>query len=116
PYISFTKMKDGSEAEAEDENDYSDDTDLIQIDNVEGTSLAGGGDGAFANEDAESKDAAIEAAYINAFNGTADPIILANKRTQCDAILDANYPYEVKKVLADLAIARNDCLCFLDCG
>ena len=116
PYISFTKMKDGSEAEAEDENDYSDDTDLIQIDNVEGTSLAGGGDGAFANEDAEAKDAAIEAAYINAFNGTADPIILANKRTQCDAILDANYPYEVKKVLADLAIARNDCLCFLDCG
>ena len=116
PYISFTKMKDGTEAEAEDQGDYSDDTDLIQIDNAEGTSLAGGTDGAFASEDAEARDAAIETAYIKAFNGTADPIILANKRTQCDAILDANYPYEVKKTMVDLAIARNDCLCFIDCG
>src|SRR5699024_9674866 len=88
PYISFTKIKDDTvdeEDENYDENDYSTDTDIIQIDNVEGTSLAGGSDGAFANEDADAKDAAINAAYINAFNGTYDPTILANKRTRCDA-------------------------------
>lgn len=119
PYISFTKIKDDTvdeEDENYDENDYSTDTDIIQIDNVEGTSLAGGSDGAFANEDADAKDAAINAAYINAFNGTYDPTILANKRTRCDAILDADYAYEVKQTLVDLALMRNDCLCFLDCG
>ena len=116
PYISFTKMKDGTEGEAPDAGDYTDDKNLIQIDNAEGTSLAGGGDGAFASEDAEARDAALVTAYTKAFNGTYDPIILANKRTCCDAILDANYPYEVKKVMVDLALARNDCLCYVDCG
>ena len=119
PYISFTKTKDDTidtGAEGYDAADYSEDTDIIQIDNVEGTSLAGGSDGAFASDDADTRDQAIQAAYIKAFNGTYDPIILANKRTRCDAFLDADYPYEVKKVFADLALMRNDCLCFLDCG
>lgn len=119
PFISFTSMKsDTTDTDAGDydEKDYTTDTNLIQIDNVEGTSLAGGSDGSFGSEDSEARDAAITASYIKAFNGTYDSTILANKRTQCDAILDANYPYEVKKVLADLALLRDDCMCFLDCG
>lgn len=119
PYISFTKIADDSvdtDAEDYDEADYSTDTDIIQIDNVEGTSMAGGSDGAFALSDADARDASIIKAYTNAFNGTYDKTILANKRSRVDAMLDANYPYEVKKVFADLALYRNDCLCFLDCG
>lgn len=119
PYISFTKMLDDSVdtiVDGYDEADYSTDSDIIQIDNVEGTSMAGGSDGAFASTDADARDAAIAKAYTNAFNGTYDKTILANKRSRVDAMLDANYPYEVKKVFADLALYRNDCLCFLDCG
>ena len=119
PYISFTKIKDDSVDEEDpnyDENDYSTDTDIIQIDNAEGTSLAGGADGAFSADDSDERDQAIIAAYKKAFDGTYDPTILANKRTRCDAILDADYPYEVKQALVDLALARNDCLLFLDCG
>lgn len=119
PYISFTKMMDDSVDTTSPDysaDDYSSDTDLIQIDNVEGTSLAGGDDGAFGSSDPSERDAAIEEAYIKAFNGTYDPVILANKRTRCDAILDANYPYSVKQVMVDLALLRDDCLCFIDCG
>lgn len=119
PYITFTKPLDDT-VDTTDPNyvadDYSSDINLIHIDNVEGTIMAGGSDGDFASDDPSNRDAAIEAAYINAFNGTYDPIIMANKRTRCDAILDANYPYSVKQVMVELALLRDDCLCFLDCG
>ena len=117
-FIQFTKVKTaGVESQAGYvAEDYTETNDIIQVDNVEGTLLAGGSDGAFANADANARDQAIAATYIKAFNGSLDPIILANKRVPVDAIFDANYPYEVKKELAALALARNDCMCFIDCG
>ena len=78
--------------------------------------MAGGDDGAFASGDAASRDEAIATAYCDAFSGKLDPVILANKRCHFDAILDANYPYEAKEKLAELALTRDDCLLFLDCG
>ena len=89
---------------------------ILIIDNPEGNTMAGGDDGAFSSGDAASRDEAIATAYSDAFSGKLDPVILANKRCHFDAILDANYPYEAKEKLAELALTRDDCLLFLDCG
>ena len=87
------------------------------VDRPQGIPLAGGDDGAFKTTatDEAFAEAEIEC-YKNAFNGNYDRLILSSRRIPCDALLDANYPYEVKHVLADLAIARNDCMCFIDSG
>lgn len=121
-YISFTQAMPSTLPEDADEDDYSSDVDsdgnstLLFLDNPEGNVMAGGSDGAFASSDADARDQAISDAYVSAFNGTFDKAILANKRTHVDAMFDANYPYEAKEALAELALTRDDCLLFLDCG
>ena len=91
-------------------------TDDISIDRVQGTQLAGGDDGAFGTDDEQALYTARNAAYIEAFEGKLDRMILSTRRTPCDALLDANYAFEVKEVLADLANTREDCLLYLDAG
>ena len=54
--------------------------------------------------------------YVKAFYGMLDKLILASRRIPADALFDANYPYNAKVALAQLALTRNDCVCFIDCG
>lgn len=85
------------------------DEDSLPLDSAEGISLSGGADGSDSEE-------AIEAAYIDAFEGTFDKKILVPRRCPLDAIFDANYPMAVKDSLVNLAIARGDCMVYLDAG
>lgn len=102
-------------AEGYDEKDYTTET-VIQLDNVEGTPLAGGSEGEFATTDQTAKDKAIEECYCKAFSGEYDRLILSNRRIPVTALFDANYPFAVKEKLANLAILRDDAMLFLDCG
>lgn len=91
-------------------------TDDISVDRPQGISLVGGDDGVFGSENKEAVYEAEVEAYTKAFEGELDKTILSSRRTPCDAILDANYPFEVKQVLADLANTREDCICYIDAG
>jgi hypothetical protein len=91
-------------------------TDDISVDRPQGTSLSGGDDGIFGSDDEQTVYKAEVACYKSAFQGDYDKFILSPRRVPCDALLDANYPFEVKEVLADLANTRNDCLCYIDAG
>lgn len=91
-------------------------TDDISVDRPQGVSLMGGDDGVFAQTDEQALYRAEIECYIKAFEGEYDRNILSIRRIPCDALLDANYPFEVKQVLADLANLREDCLLYLDAG
>lgn len=58
----------------------------------------------------------IDECYKNAFNGTFDRKVLSSRRIPVTAWFDANYSYEVKQVLAELVVVRNDAPLYLDCG
>lgn len=88
----------------------------ISIDAPQGTSLCGGDDGVFGQEDEQAIYRAEVDAYIRAFEGEFDKTILSTRRVPCDVLLDANYPFEVKEVMADLINTREDCLLYLDAG
>ena len=94
-----------------------DGSDNISVDRPQGTQLAGGDDGLFSDtNDAQKIYEESTKAYVQAFNGDLDRKILSTRRVPADAILDANYPFEVKQALADLVNFRNDCLLYLDAG
>ena len=92
------------------------DADRISVDRPTGTALDGGDDGAFGSETATDVTAAEIGCYTKAFNGTYDKIILSSRRLPVDVFLDANYPFEVKQVLATLANTRQSGLVILDAG
>ena len=93
-----------------------DDPKAIDLDIATGINFLGGTEGSFSDADPEAAEEALVQAYKDAFGGVTDKLILAPRRIACDFLLDANYPYEVKLALAELAHARNDCMLFLDCG
>lgn len=89
------------------------------VDDVRGTFLYGGHDGAFTvdkvnDPTGELRQAAIEQAYIKAFSGSLDKTILSARRIPSTAIFDANFSLPVKKVMAKLALFRKDCILYLD--
>lgn len=88
----------------------------INVDRPQGVTLAGGDDGAFAGNDPQKVYRAEIEAYCNAFDGVYDNSILSTRRVECDALLDANYPFEVKQHLYDLAVVRDSALLYLDAG
>ena len=93
------------------------DPDCIDLDASAGIPLDGGTEGSFDNaEDPSAASDALTKAYIDAFTGVTDKMILAPRRIPCDVFLDANYPYEVKKAMIQLVLARNDCMAYMDCG
>ena len=114
-----------------DRNAYTDSENVVYFDGIEGINLEDGNDGYF---DANNRrqittivdgveqvsqwtiDQEIEECYKKAFNGTYDKRILSPKRLKATALWDANYPMSVKNVLADLALCRNDGICYLDVG
>lgn len=89
-------------------------TGFIDVDEASGIEFAGGSEGAFGVD--ATAEAATTAAYVKAFSGELDKTVLSSIRIPADILLDAGYPMEVKRVLAKLALARNDCELYLDCG
>lgn len=107
-----------------DAKQYTNDT-VVDFSSAKGLTLEGGTNGYFDNprtviENGNSRQLTYEEevtqCYINAFNGTTDSRILSPRRMSITSFWDANYPYEVKKVIAELAAARNDCRVMLDTG
>lgn len=102
-----------------DANDYTNTeaSMLAELGSTKGVELASGTDGDFSDDtDPEVKQAALERAYINAFNGTYDRRILTARRIPANAFWDANYPYAVKKEIANLVTLRRDGIFYMDCG
>lgn len=92
--------------------------DAVALDNPDGLPLAGGGEGSFEFNSAtpESRETAIDAAYMKAFRGETDASILSKRRTPADLILDAGYSEEVKRELVSLMIRRYDAAGYIDGG
>ena len=90
--------------------------DSVILDTIEGIPLSGGSDGAFANADSLTRQAAINAVLVKAFKGEIDKSILSRRRVPADVILDAAYDAEVKRALVDLAVSRNASGLYLDAG
>lgn len=90
---------------------------VVAWDGVTGAELSTGSDGYFETPDVGKTVADhIAECYEKAFDGTYDKRILTAKRIKAACLWDANYPYKVKKTLVDLALLRNDALCYLDSG
>ena len=121
PFISFTQPI--SEADMEspdyDANDYTstDESMLAELGSTKGVELGNGDEGDFDPKvDAETRQAAIEAAYTKAYDGTYDRRILTARRIPANAFWDANYPYSVKQTIVNLTLLRKDCIFYMDCG
>ena len=65
-----------------------------------------------------TRDELIEQEYINAFGGVEpyDKAIRSKRRTPAEFIMDANYPENVKRALAELILYRYDARGILDAG
>ena len=93
----------------------------IVVNEASGTAMYGGDDGAFTvdktnDPTGEKRQAAMDAEYIKAFDGSKDHAILSARRVPANALFDANYSDDVKQALTRLALFRNDALLYLDCG
>ena len=99
-------------------------TEAIEILSIEGCGFESGHDGSFSDvgtvlpngetlTDA-ARDAAIEQAYLAAFQGGYDKAIASKRRAPVDIMLDACYPLSVKKAMVALALNRYDAACHLD--
>lgn len=91
----------------------------VSLDRIDGVVFEGGSDGVFGADVEESvREAAMTEEYIKAFRGEApyDKSIRSKRRTPVEWIMDANYPQEVKMVMAELALARYDARLILDAG
>jgi len=109
---------------------YEGGTEAIDILSIEGIAMEGGNDGSFSvngtvlktlDENGEpivvtdaTREAAMEAAYLMAFQGGYDKTIASKRRAPVDLMLDANYPVSVKKAMVALALNRYDAACHLD--
>lgn len=109
-----------------DEKDYTN-SDIVDFASVSGLKLSNGSDGEFDNPrtvtDAATKEQVKwtyedEVTYCmeKAFECFYDKKILSPRRIKLTVMWDANYPFSVKQKLVDLALARNDCRVYLDCG
>ena len=85
--------------------------------NYEGLDLKNGSDGDFGDDvDTATREAAMEEAYINAFQGVTDKKVLSKRRAPIDLILDAGWSVNIKKAIVSLVTQRYDCMAQLDCG
>lgn len=91
--------------------------DALTVDAPDGVVLAGGSEGSFSDTtDAQVRETSITKAYQDAFEGNIDRHILSATRIPLDVMLDANYPYEVKQSMAELANLRESAILYLDSG
>ena len=110
--------------------EYDGGTESIEIMSIEGIAMEAGHDGSFSkngtvlhtkDEDGNNivvtdatREAAMEAAYLMAFQKGYDKAIASKRRAPVDIMLDANYPVSVKKAMVALALERYDAACHLD--
>ena len=110
--------------------EYDGGTEAIEILSIEGIAMEAGHDGSFSkngtilqtvDEDGNqivvtdaTREAALEQAYLLAFQGGFDKTIMSKRRAPVDLMLDANYPVSVKKAMVALALNRYDAACHLD--
>ena len=129
PAITFPeKLTDDVDITADDydANDYTTSEDLVDFSSIEGVLLTNGNDGYFenprviTNKDGSTTQWTLEdeitECYKNAFNGTYDRRILSKKRIPVSAFFDANYAFEVKEVMRQLAETRDSCPIYFDAG
>lgn len=125
PFIEFPVAKTSDVTLAEDDgtetsylfNAAYTESNIVSWDSVTGATLSGGKDGSFETApEGLTIDSVIESCFINAFSGVYDKRILTPKRIKANALWDANYSMKVKNTMADLALLRNDAICYLDCG
>lgn len=91
--------------------------DVVVLNSLGGIALEGGSDGDLSESaDPETRQAALEAAYLKAWSGETDPLIRSVNRFPTNLILDADFSVPVKQEMASLAVARGDCMLILDCG
>lgn len=82
-----------------------------------GISLEGGDDGDFdETADPAVRQAALESAYLKAFSGDVDPMIVSKNKYPVHVFMDANYPVETKQAMIALCERRGDCTLYLDGG
>jgi len=87
----------------------------VALNTTTGIQLGGGNDGSLVLG-ATDRDLILRNLYMDAFSGKTDPYIKSKNRFPTTLILDANFPIEVKQLIASLTLARGDCMCCLDCG
>lgn len=121
PFIYFVQSSEYADVDAEDydANDYTSTlaADMPVFGSTKGVVLDGGTEGDFdPSTPKETKDAAITKCYCSAYDGTLDRRILTARRIPANALWDANYPFAVKETMANLALLRNDAICYLDTG
>lgn len=101
-------------------NNYEIDTmseDVVVPSVTGGISLMGGDDGDLdQTADPAVRQAALEAAYLKAFTGDVDPMIVSKNRYPIHVFMDANYPVETKQAMIALCERRGDCTLYLDGG
>ena len=125
PFIEFVKPLDANVNTASASYDPAKYTtsEVVDFSSVKGLILKEGSNGYFdtprkAVENGKEKDYTYEdeltECYLNAYNGTYDKKILSPRRFPISAFFDANYPFEVKQQIVELAEARNDCRVYLD--
>lgn len=116
-----------TDADDYDANDYTVTTNMPVFGSTKGIVLTAGSNGYFDNPRTVTDPVTgqvsqwtvqdeVNECYKNAFNGTYDRRILSPRRIPANALWDANYSYEVKTVMADLALLRSDAICYLDTG
>lgn len=88
--------------------------DSININHVYGIGLQSGTNGAFGDNPIEAVTYGQEVAKV--FNGEATDAIYDMVNYQIDAVIDANYPAEVKRAIENLATFREDFFYFRDLG
>ena len=89
----------------------------VALNSTTGVALSGGSDGSLdASVAAATRASTLKNLYTDAFNGKTDPYIKSKNRFPTTFILDANYPVEVKQLIASLCLVRKDCMAMLDCG
>lgn len=113
-------------AEDYDPNDYTSSNDIVDFSATAGISLKNGGNGYFDNPRiVENEDGTttqwtfqdeVDECYKKAYAGVYDSKILSKSRTPITVFWDANYSFEVKNAIAELAEVRDDCRVMLDAG
>lgn len=96
------------------------DADSVDLDAPYGVNLLSGTNGRFKDKPADPLDQAAHQAYIDEllrfFGGEFDSAIYDLDQYKIAAVVDANYPLNVKKAIANLVTFREDCFFFRDYG
>lgn len=88
----------------------------LNVNSPEGVGLAAGTEGAFDMTNGETRQEAIDEAFMKAFSGGFDKAIASKRRTPCEVIFDAGYSEEVKRALTALILKRGDAQGYIDAG